>query len=74
MLNIIKKILGDKHSKDVKLLSPVVIEINQEYEKIKNLSVDELKAKTPEFKEKIQEYTAETRGKIDELRTKLAVG
>ncbi len=71
MINIIKKVFGDKHTKDAKLLSPVVDEINEEYEKIKNLSKDELKAKTPEFKEKIQAYTAETRGKIDEIRTKL---
>ncbi len=71
MINIIKKVFGDKHSKDVKILSPVAVEINQEYEKLKGLSDDELKAKTPEFKEKIQEYTAETRTKIDEIKTHL---
>jgi preprotein translocase subunit SecA len=71
MQNIIKKVFGDKHTKDVKILSPIADEINQEYEKIKNLSDDELKAKTPEFREKIQEYTAETRDKIGEIRTKL---
>ncbi|HSD63450.1 MAG TPA: preprotein translocase subunit SecA [Ignavibacteriaceae bacterium] len=71
MLNLIKKVFGDKHSKDVKILSPVVDEINQEYEKIKNISVDELKAKTTEFKQKIQDYTAETKSKIEEIRNKL---
>jgi preprotein translocase subunit SecA len=71
MLNIIKIVFGDKHSKDFKLLSPVADEINQEYEKLKGLSDEELKAKTPEFKQKIEEHTAETRGKIDEIRTKL---
>ena len=71
MLNIIKKVFGDKHTKDVKILSPIVDEINQEYEKIKNLSNDELKAKTPELKDKIQVFTTETRTKIDELKTKL---
>ncbi len=71
MLNIIKKVFGDKNIKDVKMLSPIVEEINQEYEKLKGLSDDELKAKTPEFKEKIKEYTAETHARIDEIKTKL---
>jgi len=71
MINIIKKVFGDKNTKDVKILSPIVDEINQEYEKLKSLSDDEIKAKTPEFKEKIQEYTAETRGKIDEIKARL---
>ena len=71
MLNIIKKVFGDKNIKDVKILMPIVEEINQEYEKLKGLSDDELKAKTPEFKEKIQEYTAETHTRIAEIKTRL---
>ena len=71
MLKLIKKIFGDKSEKDVKELWPVVQEINQEYEKLKNLSDDELKAKTSEFKEKINNYTDETRKAIGELRAKL---
>ncbi len=71
MLNVIKKIFGDKHEKSLKLLWPVVEEINQEYEKLKQLSDDELRAKTQEFKNKINEFTAETRKQIDELKSKL---
>jgi len=71
MLNLIKKVFGDKHSKDQKLLWPVVEEIIEEYEKIKDITDDELKAKTQEFKDKIQEYTSEIRAKIDELKLKL---
>jgi preprotein translocase subunit SecA len=71
MLGIFKKIFGDKHAKDWKLLWPVVEEINEEYEKIKNLSDFELKAKTLQFKERIQEYTAETRKNIEDLKTRL---
>jgi preprotein translocase subunit SecA len=71
MINIIKKIFGDKHSKDFKLLWPVVEEINEEYEKLKDLTDDELRAKTKEFKEKIQDYVAETKQKIDDLKQKL---
>ena len=35
MLNVIKKIFGDKHEKNLKELWPVVPEINEEYEKLK---------------------------------------
>jgi preprotein translocase subunit SecA len=71
MLEFLKKIFPDKHSKDTKLLWPIVEEIKEEYEKIKDLSEDELRAKTTEFKEKIQNDTAELRQKIEELREKL---
>jgi len=71
MLEIIKKIFGDKHTKDTKLLWPIVEEIKEEYEKIKDLTEDELKAKTIEFKEKIQNHTADLRQRIEELREKL---
>jgi preprotein translocase subunit SecA len=71
MLNIIKKIFGDKHSKDVNELLPIVEEINGEYEKLKLLTDDELRGKTGELKEKIQEYTKELRLKIDDLKARL---
>ncbi|MFO7446485.1 MAG: preprotein translocase subunit SecA [Ignavibacteriaceae bacterium] len=71
MLNIIKKIFGDKHSKDVKELWPIVAEINEEYEKIKDITDDELIAKTAEFRQKIEEFTAELKGRIEDLKTRL---
>ena len=71
MLNFLKKIFGDKHTKDINELLPVVQKINEEYEKLKKLSDDELRSKTAEFKEKIQNYTAETRKKIEEIKAKL---
>ncbi len=71
MLKILKKVFGDKHEKGIKDLWPIVEEINEEYEKIKNLSDEQLKAKTAEFKEKIEQHTEEIRKKIDELKAKL---
>ena len=69
--NLVKKIFGDKHEKDLKLLWPVVDEINEEYDKIKDLTDEQLIAKTEEFRQKINEYTKEIREKIEELNTKL---
>ena len=71
MLNLIKKIFGDKHEKDLKTLWPIVTEINGHYETIKNLSNEELRNKTTEFKEKIQAHTEETRKQIEDLHTRL---
>lgn len=71
MLNLFKKLFGDKHSKDQKELWPIVNEINEHYEQIKNLTDDELRAKTAGFKEKIKTETADLTDKIDELNLKL---
>jgi preprotein translocase subunit SecA len=71
MLNFIKKLFPDKKTKDVASLQPIVDEILSEYEKIKDLSDDQLKAKTTEFKQKIQDGTAEIREKIDHLNKRL---
>ncbi|HEX2866302.1 MAG TPA: preprotein translocase subunit SecA [Ignavibacteriales bacterium] len=69
--NLIKKIFGDKHTKNLKELWPIVEEINEEYEKLKDLSDDELRGKTAQFKEKLQTETAELRSRIDELKESL---
>ena len=71
MRNLIKIVFGDKHTKDFKILSPIVEEINAEYEQIKYFSDEQLKAKTIEFKEKIQLHTEELRNKISELKLQL---
>ncbi len=71
MKNLIKAIFGDKQTKDVKVLWPIVEEINEEYKKVKDLTDDQLKAKTQEFKEKIQNHTAEVTQRIEETRAQL---
>jgi preprotein translocase subunit SecA len=38
---------------------PLLTEINEYYEQIKNLTDDELRGKTAEFKQRIQDHTAE---------------
>ncbi|NWF49876.1 MAG: preprotein translocase subunit SecA [Ignavibacteriaceae bacterium] len=72
MLNIFKKFFGDKHQRDQQALWPIVEQINVEYEKIKNFSDEELRAKTTEFKERIQKHTEQLRNQIAELRNRLA--
>lgn len=71
MINLFKKIFGDKHEKDLKDLWPVVPEINNHYEELKKLSDDDLRSKTEELKSIILERTKETRNKIEELKKRL---
>jgi len=54
MKNLITKIFGTKHERDVKRMQPLVAEINEHYEKLKDLSEDELKAKTDEFRQRLE--------------------
>ncbi len=56
MFNVIKKIFGTKHERDVKAYSPVVDEINDCFESYRNLTHDELRNKTHEFRERIKEH------------------
>lgn len=54
MMNIVlSKIFGTKHEREMKRIQPVVDRINSYEEKFKLLSDEQLKAKTPEFKERL---------------------
>ena len=52
--NLLNKLLGNKHEKDVKKMNPMVDEINDFYNKLDKLTDTELKAKTFEFRERIK--------------------
>ena len=51
---IIKKIIGSKHERDLKKLAPMVEKINALDESFKALSDADLKAKTTEFKQRLE--------------------
>mgnify|MGYP001791271501 CR=1 FL=1 len=55
--SIIKIFVGDKQQKDLKALQPIVDKVKSFEDQITNLSHDQLRAKTEEFKLKIKEAT-----------------
>ena len=55
--SVIKIFVGDKQQKDLKILQPIVAQVNAFEATLSNLSNDELRAKTSEFKIKIAEGT-----------------
>lgn len=66
---ILKGFLGDKNEKDVRELRKYVDQILQaEQDKIQSLSVDQLRAKTTEFKQKIKEATKSQDDEIAKLK------
>ena len=52
----LKKVFGTKYDRDVNNYMPIVEEINEIFETLKDLSNDELRNKTHEFRERIAEY------------------
>jgi len=60
MLNILSKILGgNKSEKDVKKIEPQVGKINKFFNEYQSLSNDQLRNKTQEFKQRIQDHLKE---------------
>jgi len=66
----LKALLGSQHKREAKRLQPVVDEINEIYEGLSALSDDQLRAKTDEFKGRIEAATADLKGQIAALREK----
>jgi preprotein translocase subunit SecA len=65
----LQALFGTKSDKDIKLLQPYVQKTNEEYLKLHKLSNDELRHKTQEFKQKINQHLAEFDAKIESLKS-----
>ena len=65
--SIIKIFVGNKAKKDLKEISPIVLSINSLEENYSDLSNDELRNKTNEFKKEIQSLKKPFQDKIDVL-------
>ncbi|MDJ0644937.1 MAG: preprotein translocase subunit SecA [Flavobacteriaceae bacterium] len=69
--SVLKVFVGDKSKKDLKELQPVVDSVRAYDQEIGALSLDQLRNKTVEFKQKIKEATREAEAKISELKGEL---
>jgi preprotein translocase subunit SecA len=68
MANFLQKMFGTKSDRDIKEVTPVQTATLKAYETIKNLSNDELRAKTVEFKQKINDSIANQTEEIKNLK------
>lgn len=65
--SVLKVFVGDKSKKDVKEIQPIVDKIKALEKDFEALSLDELRAKTTEFKAKIAEALSEVNAQIESL-------
>ena len=67
---LLKKLFGDKNQKDLNELLPIVGFTNEAFHKLKNISDDELRGKTHEFREIINNSYLDLRNEVKELKEK----
>ena len=70
--SLLKVFLGDKSGKDLKKLTPLVDDINIEFDKLSAISNDQLRNKTIEFKGIISEQTSDINKSILDLNKKIS--
>ncbi|MBC8266221.1 MAG: preprotein translocase subunit SecA [Flavobacteriales bacterium] len=70
ILNLVSKLFGNKYDKDIKNIEPIIKQIHVEHEKIISLSNDELRGKTKQLKEIIEDSVRSEKEKIADLKTK----
>jgi len=64
---VVGKIFGSKADTDLKAISPDVLKTKEVYPEIEKLSNDDLRGKTFEFRNKINEYLQETEDELNAL-------
>ncbi len=69
--DILSKLFGNKAQRDSKEFAPYIAKVNEAYETIKDLSNDELRTKTDEIRQRIQDYVAEEKNKVSSLRAEI---
>lgn len=70
MIGFLSKMFGGKKSdKDVKRLEPIVSDINKIYQELQQLSNDQLRNKTHEFRQQIADYTKDIAQQIADKKT-----
>ena len=69
--NFLKSLFGDKSNRDMKLIQPIVEKVKAVYPEIQKLSNDELRAKTKELQQYVQDSAKEQKQQIAELKAKI---
>lgn len=67
----LQSLFGNKSSKDMKLIQPLVEKVKEAYPEIKALSNDELRARTKQLQKYVQDSANEEKAKIAEFKAKI---
>lgn len=71
MFSFITSLFGKKSDRDLKEIQPIVEQVKAAYSQLQSLSNDELRAKTIEFKQRIQEHQAGIDAEIQAIKDAL---
>ena len=70
-LNVLQSLFGNKSTRDMKLIQPIVESVKAVYPEIEALSHDELRARTKEIQRYVQDSAKDEKAKRDELKAKI---
>jgi preprotein translocase subunit SecA len=71
MFGFLKKLLGTKSEKDIKLIQPIVDKTNSIYSTLSSLSNDELRGKVAVMRKKIKDATQANEDKIQNIKQRI---
>lgn len=72
MLKFLQSLLGgSKHEKDVKLMKPIIDEINSIFSGLSSLTDEQLRGKTQEFKGRVEASVETLRAEVEAIRERL---
>ena len=69
--SFLKSLFGDKSTRDMKLIQPLVEQVKKAYPEIQALDNDQLRAKTKEIQAYVQDSAKEQKAQIEELKAKI---
>ena len=67
----LSKLFGTKSDRDLKEIQPIADKAIAEFPKLANLSNDQLRAKTAEFKKRITDFSSKEIAQIAEIKNKI---
>lgn len=70
-LDFLSKIFGNKSQRDLKEIAPWVEKVHGVYGEIQSLNDDELRERTAQLRNRIQDYVAEDRREIEQLKSSI---
>ncbi|MBI3800896.1 MAG: preprotein translocase subunit SecA [Deltaproteobacteria bacterium] len=71
LTTVLHKVFGSKNDRELKKLRPIVAEINRLEPEFASLSLEALRAKTDEFRNRIRTATHDVRTRWEELQTRM---
>ncbi len=67
--SILEKFFGNKHTRDITLIAPLVQETNSLFDEIKLLSHDDFRSRSVQMRERVLQFVAAENQEIDQLKS-----